>query len=248
MFNSKYSKVLTAILIIAIIGIVGVLIFLGIDYYRKYMITTDTAGGISEFDGYVNNIIANENTNTNTNTDTNTNTQEQPNIEENVVPNIDANTLAPDTNTQTGGNTSSGSSSSSSKPTYKGFEMVGKIEIPKTNVKLPVLAKATPKSIEASVGVLYGDGINQVGNTVIVGHNFRNGTFFSNNKKLAEGDKIYLTDLQGRRVTYTIYKKYNTSPEDFNYATRDTNGKREISLSTCTDDTKSRLIIWAKED
>ena len=28
---------------------------------------------------------------------------------------------------------------------------------------------------------------------------------------------------------------------------RDTNGKREISLTTCTDDTSKRLIIWAEE-
>ena len=28
---------------------------------------------------------------------------------------------------------------------------------------------------------------------------------------------------------------------------RDTNGKREISLTTCTDDTRDRLIIWARE-
>ena len=70
---------------------------------------------------------------------------------------------------------------------------------------------------------------------------------FSNNKKIEEGDKIYLTDLSGKKVTYTVYKKYKTSTEDFDYAVRDTNGKREISLSTCTDDSKQRLIIWAKE-
>ena len=95
--------------------------------------------------------------------------------------------------------------------------------------------------------MLYGAGINQVGNTVIIGHNFKDGTLFSNNKKLALGDKIYLTDMQGNKVTYEICKKYTTDTNDFTYATRNTNGKREISLSTCTDDTKSRLIIWAKE-
>ena len=235
MFNSKYSKVLTVILVIAIVGIIGVLIFLGIDYYKKYTTTSDADSAISEFDGYINNIVANNQTNTDINTNTNND----------VTPDIDENTLIPDTNTQTGGNNSN---SSSNGLTYKGFEVVGKIEIPKTDVKLPVLGKVTPKSIEASVAVLYGPGINQVGNTVIIGHNFRNGTFFSNNKKLALGDKIYLTDMQGNKVTYTITKKYTTGTDNFDYATRDTKGKREISLSTCTDDTKSRLIIWAEED
>ena len=47
---------------------------------------------------------------------------------------------------------------------------------------------------------------------------------------------------------YTVYKKYETTAQDFNYATRDVNGRREISLSTCTDDSSKRLIIWAAEE
>lgn len=258
MFNSKYSKVLTIILVIAIIGIIGVLIFLGIDYYHKFKVTSGTGEAIQEFDQYVNtvaNAVINPNTNPIilSNTNPNNNVQEQP-TDENLVPNIDANSLIPDSNTLPGASTSEntnsssgGSSSSSTKPTYKGFNVIGKIEIPKTGVNLPVLDVVTPKSIETSVGKLYGPGINEVGNTVIIGHNFRNGTFFSNNKNLSKGDKIYLTDLQGKKVTYTITKKYTTGTDDFSYATRNTNGKREISLSTCTDDTKSRLIIWAQE-
>ena len=81
-----------------------------------------------------------------------------------------------------------------------------------------------------------------------MGHNYRNGLFFSNNKKLEVGDKIYITDLDGKKLTYTIYNKYETTPEDAEYMTRNTNGATEISLSTCTDDSKARLIIWAKAD
>ena len=127
--------------------------------------------------------------------------------------------------------------------------MVGKIEIPKIKLNCPVLEKATDSAIEVAVAVLNGPGINQVGNTVIIGHNYRNGTFFSNNKKLELGDKIYLTDLSGKKVTYTITKKYITNSEDADYMVRDTKGKREISLSTCTDDvnSKKRLVIWAEE-
>lgn len=38
MFNSKYSNLLTVLLIVVIVGIVGLLIFLGIDTYTKYYI------------------------------------------------------------------------------------------------------------------------------------------------------------------------------------------------------------------
>ena len=61
------------------------------------------------------------------------------------------------------------------------------------------------------------------------------------------GDKVYITDTTGQKITYVIYKIYTTSPEDSSYLDRDTEGRREISLTTCTDDAKSRLIIWAKE-
>ena len=79
-------------------------------------------------------------------------------------------------------------------------------------------------------------GLNQVGNTVIIGHNYRNGAFFGS-----------ITDNSGTRVEYTIYKKYLTPQEDYSYATRNTNGKREITLVTCHTDNKYRLVIFARE-
>ena len=111
-----------------------------------------------------------------------------------------------------------------------------------------IFEKATATSIEQGVAVSYGPGPNQIGNTVIVGHNYRNGSFFGSNKKLKLGDKIYITDNSGTRLKYNIYNIYETSPDDGDYMVRDTAGKREISLSTCTDNSKARLVIWAVEE
>ena len=108
--------------------------------------------------------------------------------------------------------------------------------------------KVTKKSIETAVAFLYGSGINQPGNSVIIGHNYRNGLFFSNNKKLNIGDKIYITGNDGKKVTYTIYNKFEATPEDTSFYQRDTGGKAEVTLSTCTDDSKARLIICAKAE
>lgn len=142
---------------------------------------------------------------------------------------------------------SSSSGSRSSYTYYKGYDMIGTIQIPKINVKVPIVDKVTPSSIAAAVGLLYGPGLNLVGNNVLVAHNYRNGTFFSNNKKLEEGDIIYVTDLEGEKVKYTITNTYITEDTDFSYATRDTGRGREISLSTCTTDASKRLVIWARE-
>jgi len=88
--------------------------------------------------------------------------------------------------------------------------------------------------------------LNEPGNVVIIGHNYRNGQFFSNNKKLVIGDKIKITDLKGRTLTYTIYE-ISTLPEtDTEYITRERGDNIEISISTCTDDGKARLVILAR--
>ena len=96
--------------------------------------------------------------------------------------------------------------------------------------------------------MLYGVGPNNPGNTLIIGHNYRDARFFANNKNLSIGDKIYITDLRGKRLAYTIYDKFETTTEDTEFITRNTNGAREISLQTCTDDGSMRLIILAKCD
>ena len=225
MFESKYGKILTVLLIVVIVAIIGLLIYLGYDYYEKYFITKDTAEFVDSF--------GSENTNTTNqvNKDNDTNS----NIDENALDGIQS-------------SDNSGTSNTSKRKTYKGFNVVGTIESPKTNLKYPILEKVTKSSIETAVAVMYGPGPNQVGNTTIMGHNYRNGLFFSNNKKLEVGDKIYITDLDGKKLTYTIYNKYETTPEDAEYMTRNTNGAIEVSLSTCTDDSKARLIIWAKAD
>lgn len=228
MFNSKYSKLLTTLLVIAIIAVLGILIFVGINWYKAYMTESDVDAGVDQFDGYINNTITK-----------NPNSNEENNVADLVDPDIDVN------NTVT--NTSGNGGTTSSKPKYKGFNMVGKIEIPKIKLSCPVLETATDSAIEVAVAVLSGPGVNQVGNTLIIGHNYRNGTFFSNNKKLEVGDKIYLTDLSGKKITYKITKKYKTSTSDADYMLRDTKEKREITLSTCTDDSKQRLILWAEE-
>ena len=131
---------------------------------------------------------------------------------------------------------------------YKNYNVIGTIQIPKTKVKYPIVDSTSSSAMDVAIVMLYGAGLNKHGNTVLAGHNYRNGGFFGNNKKLENGDKIYITDTTGTKVEYIIYNKYITSDSDFSYATRDTNGKREISLSTCTNDNSKRLIIWAKEN
>lgn len=222
MFESKYSKVLTVILVIVIVAIIGLLGFLAYDYYQNYIVTKDTSEFVDNFQG---DVTGDGETNDNNETAASNETNPFEQIKD-----------------------ASSTGSSSKKQTYKGFGVLGTMEIPATNFKYPVLEKVTKKSIETAVAFLYGTGLNQSGNSVIIGHNYRNGLFFSNNKKLNIGDKIYITDTEGKKLTYTIYNKFETTPEDTSFYQRDTGGKAEITLSTCTDDSSARLIIFARAD
>lgn len=225
MFESKYSRLLTVLLIVGIVLIVTILGTTGYIIMRSGKLKQEAENAVNNFQNETNEVI--ENTQTNT-----------------IVTNEITPIITPENLIN---NNISNDNSEENKKTYKGFPMVGTIEIPAINLKYPVLEDASKAAIEVAVGIYDGPGLNQVGNTTIAGHNYRDGRFFSNNKKLVEGDKVYITDTTGQKITYTIYKIYTTSPEDSSYLDRDTEGRREISLTTCTDDAQSRLIIWAKE-
>lgn len=239
MTNSRFSNILTVILIVVIVGIIGLLIYFGVDVYNKYYITKEAEEAVSKFEEEViqnNTAISNDN---NTLDITQNSTTNEVVINQNLIGNLNTNTPSGGTNTNSNG-----------KKYYKGFEMKGSIEIPKTGAKYPILAEATKKAIEVAVGIQYPPNakLNTKGNIIIAGHNYRNGLFFSNNKKLVNGDKIYITDETGNKLSYTIYNKYETTQEDAEYMLRDTKDNIEISLTTCTDDNSKRLIIWAKAD
>lgn len=238
MGNSKYSGVLTVILIIAILAIIGLLIYVGVDWYVSYTRNVNAQDAANRFDDFVNNSLPHTNNEQSTNVQVD-NSQELNITIENTVTNETVNNT-------TGGN-SNNNGSSNKKPQIGGYDIIGTIEIPKTKIKYPIVDSYTPEALNVAICKLYGPGPNEVGNTVLIGHNYKNGTFFSNNNRLSKGDKIYITDSTGKKVTYEISNIYNTDTHDFKYANRETNGKRAISLSTCTNDTNSRLIIWAEE-
>lgn len=244
--EAKYSKFLTVLLIAIIVAIVGLLGYLGFNYLRDSKIDKEAAEYVESFgdqsEQSQNVIITDQNVvvvpdiNNQANeyvgnTDTNSS-------EENIIEVEDTNS--------TGGGSSGGSSSS--KPKYKGFNTLGTIEIPKTDVKYPILESPTRKALEIAVAALWPRNpvLNTEGNVVIIGHNYRNGKFFSNNKKLSNGDKIIITDLNKKKVTYVIYKVFEAGENDTDFYNRDTKGAKEITLSTCTDDGSKRTIIFAK--
>ena len=64
--------------------------------------------------------------------------------------------------------------------------------------------------------------------------------------KLEDGDKVILTDADGTRYTYSVFKSTIINP-NASYITRPVPGKSIISLQTCTlPDYAQRLIVQAE--
>ncbi len=128
----------------------------------------------------------------------------------------------------------------------------GKVTIPKINVEYAILdgesdsEAETEELLKTSPVKFHGPEINEVGNYCIVGHNYRNSKFFSKVPTLVNGDIIQITDSVGNMIQYQIYDKYIVDPTDVSCTSQNTGGKKEITLITCTDDSKQRVIVKAR--
>ena len=129
----------------------------------------------------------------------------------------------------------------------------GKITIPKLGIEYGILDGETDSEAETeellkmSPVKFHGPDINTVGNYCIVGHNYRNTRFFSKVPTLVNGDVIQITNFaDNSTISYEVYDKYIVDPTDVSCTSQNTNGKKEITLITCTDDSKQRVIVKAR--
>lgn len=132
-------------------------------------------------------------------------------------------------------------------PNGKTYNTIGSINIPSIEVNYPILAETTDSLLKVSVCRFWGGNANEVGNLCIAGHNYRNNRFFSKVLTLKVGDIIEITDLNNQTIKYSIYDKYTVDPKDTSCTSQVTNGKKIVTLITCTNDSKQRVIVQAEE-
>ena len=225
-YGNKYGNILTMILVIVVVIILGIAGYFGYSVYKQNATNKAAESALTDFEQATKTV------------------RKKVKDSEEEIP--DGEALVPDMSAYENV-ANQETTAEPEKVMYEGYEVKGEINIAKTGCKYPVLAEVTKHSLEVAVAILYGPGLNEPGNTVIVGHNYRNGLFFSNNSKLKNGDVVTIKSAT-ETVDYIIYNMYYTSPDDASYMKRDVEeGVREISLSTCNNDSSQRLIIWAKE-
>ena len=129
---------------------------------------------------------------------------------------------------------------------YKGYKIAAKLEIPKIDVTTYVLEEYSKPAMELAVSKFYGPEANEIGNYCIAGHNYIRKNMFSELGKLQIGDEFTLTDNWHGEVSYQIYDKYKASPTQTQSLSQKTNGEIEVTLITCCDYSKKRMIIKAR--
>lgn len=130
---------------------------------------------------------------------------------------------------------------------YEGYQVIGIIKIEKINIEYPILNESSEVSMNKSIIKFWGDKLNQIGNVTLAGHNNMDGTMFGKLDKLEKEDEIKITDLYNNEVTYKIFDKYITDPNDVDVVKNTEEEIKEITLITCINGNKNRLIIKAKE-
>lgn len=129
---------------------------------------------------------------------------------------------------------------------YKGYDVMAKLEIPIINLETYILKNYSEKALNVSVTKFWGVNANEKGNFCVAGHNFKRKNMFRNLKKLEKGDVFTISDNTTGKVQYKIYDIYIVVPEDIRCLEQNAKD-REVTLITCTNDSKKRIIVKAKE-
>ena len=135
----------------------------------------------------------------------------------------------------------------------QGYEVIGIVKIPEINLEYPILdmetanPEETKEPMKISIVKYWGGNVNDYGNLSIAGHNNYDGTMFGKTKQLQLGDIVELTDLEKNTIKYEIYEKFVTDPNDVTILATNDSSIREVTLITCTNGNKNRLILKARE-
>ena len=127
------------------------------------------------------------------------------------------------------------------------YESEAIFEYPKLGIKYPILTDDSDASLKISLCKFWGPSPNAEGNYVIVGHNYKSGKMFGKLYQAQNGDNVTLKDYSGNEVVYKIYDMYTVDPTDLGCTSQITNGKKELTLITCTEYGQKRRVVKCVE-
>lgn len=121
------------------------------------------------------------------------------------------------------------------------------VRVPRLEINYPVIAETSEELLKISVNKYWGPKPNTQGNYCIVGHNYKSKKMFGRLSEMVNGDIVELEDMSGNTLKYSVYDRYVVDPADTKCTSQLTNGKKEITLITCTNYGSQRLVVKARE-
>ena len=123
------------------------------------------------------------------------------------------------------------------------YKVCATIAIPKIRYYAPIISETSEEYLKIAPTKLFGPEPNETGNFCIAGHNYKDDRFFSDLYKLEMGDTIQLSDRQNNKLTYKVYNKFEVYEDDLSVTNQNTDGKIELTLITCTNNPRKRLVV-----
>lgn len=121
------------------------------------------------------------------------------------------------------------------------------LKIPSLDINYPVLSETNEELLKVSLNKFWGPAPNEPGNYCIVGHNYKSGKMFGKLSQIEIGEIVELSDLNNNTVQYKVYDKYVVDPSNVACTSQLTGNRREVTLITCTNYGKERLIVKCRE-
>lgn len=126
------------------------------------------------------------------------------------------------------------------------YDVIATLNIPSLGIKYPILSSTSETLLKVSLNKYWGANPNEVGNMVILGHNYENTKFFSKLPNIKIGDIVKITDLTGKTLDYEVYETDIIDPDDNSCTSQLTDGHTEITLITCYNKGAKRFVAKAR--
>lgn len=121
------------------------------------------------------------------------------------------------------------------------------VRVPRLDIEYPVISETSESLLKISVNKYWGPAPNEIGNYCIVGHNYKSKKMFGRLSEVVSGDIVELEGVNGKIVKYSVYDIDVVDPDDTACTSQLTNGRREVTLITCTNYGTQRLVVKARE-
>lgn len=115
----------------------------------------------------------------------------------------------------------------------KKYDAIATLNIPSLGIEYPILSSTSEALLKVALNKYWGANPNEVGNMVVIGHNYKNSKFFGKLPQIEIGAIVKITDLTGKTLDYKVYDKFIIDPNDNSCTSQLTNGQTEITLITC---------------